>query len=90
MRKYLLNEQFFHRFSLRNIEECGTDFCGIAKAFCCPAIKKVSKKQSLSVVLLYNLGEYKCLKDKRKRGKQAHPFHFVHLAGIEPARVLPH
>ena len=86
----MLKEQFFHRFSLRNIEECGTDFCGIAKAFCCPAIKKVSKTQSLSVVLSYNLGEYKYLKDKIKRGKQAHPFRFVHLAGIEPARVLPH
>lgn len=63
--------------------------------WCCksvllPCNQKSIEKQSLSVVLLYNLGEYKYLKDKRKRGKQAHPFHFVHLAGIEPARVLPH
>ena len=39
------------------------------KSVLLPCNQKVSKQQSLSVVLLYNLGEYKYLKDKRKRGK---------------------
>lgn len=82
--------KFFIDFHCEISKNAAQIFVVLQKRFCCPAIKKVSKQQSLSVVLSYNLGEYKCLKDKRKRGKQARPFHFVHLAGIEPARVLPH
>lgn len=41
-------------------------------------------------MFLFGFGECKLLNDKRKRDKPAYPFRFVHLAGIEPARVLSH
>lgn len=90
MRKIYSKSNFFIAFHCEISKNAAQIFVVLQKHFAALQSKKVSKKQSLSVVLLYNLGEYKCLKDKRKRGKQARPFHFVHLAGIEPARVLPH
>ena len=85
----MLFEQFFIAFHCEISKNAAQIFVVLQKRFAALQSKSI-EKQSLSVVLSYNLGEYKCLKDKRKRGKQARPFHFVHLAGIEPARVLPH
>ena len=65
---------FFIAFHCEISKNAAQIFVVLQKHFAALQSKKVSKKQSLSVVLLYNLGEYKCLKDKRKRGKQARPF----------------